>query len=269
MNQPGNFLAEQSRAVRKLILDMIFRAKAAHIGCSLSCVDILTALYFGKVLRIDPRKPNWEKRDRFILSKGHACVALYATLGIKGYFPLQRLEEYGTEGTFIGDHNTLHSLPGIETTNGSLGHGLAIGIGMALNAKKNKTPYRVFVLAGDGECQEGSIWEGFMFAGFHKIDNLVFIIDNNNMETVGNTSKILDLEPLDKKIEAFGWTVKRIDGHSFHQIIEATKKQSKPVAIIAHTTKGKGISFMENEWKWHGKCPDKEQYEQAKKELER
>ena len=268
MSPPNEYLVEQARIIRNLILDMIFRAKSAHVGCSLSIVDILVALYFGDVMRIDPTKPDREDRDRFILSKGHACTALYAALGVKGFFPLQRLREYGTEGSILGDHNTLNSLPGIETTNGSLGHGLSIGIGMAWHLK-NKSNSRVFVLVGDGECQEGSIWEGLMFAGFHKINNLVLIIDNNNLETLGNTSKILGLEPLDKKMEDFGWIVKTIDGHSFHQMTESFNLRpfEKQLAIIAETTKGKGVSFMENGFEWHGKCPNREEYEQAKKEL--
>lgn len=268
MNPANEHLTEQAGIIRNLVLDMIFRAKSAHLGCSLSIVDILVALYFGDILKIDSTKPDWEDRDRFILSKGHACVALYVTLGMKGFFPLQKLEEYGTEGSVIGDHNTLRSLPGIETTNGSLGHGLAIGIGIAWHLK-NRGNSRVFVLAGDGECQEGSIWEGLMFAGFHKINNLVLIIDNNNLETIGNTDKILSLKPLDKKLENFGWQVKNVNGHSFTQIIKALelKPERKPLAIIANTIKGKGVAFMENDFIWHSKCPSQEEYERAKKEL--
>lgn len=268
----NEYLAEQAKIIRNLVLDMIFRAKSAHLGCSFSIVDILVALYFGEILRIDPTKPDWEDRDRFILSKGHACVALYATLATKGFFPLNKLEQYGTDGSTIGDHNTLGSLPGIETTNGSLGHGLPIGIGMALAAKKDGRSSRIFVLVGDGELQEGSNWEALMFAGFHKIDNLVLIIDNNNLETLGNTNKILSLEPLDKKIESFGWIVKKIDGHSFRNMTEVLHfhlrpYDEKPLAIIADTTKGKGVSFMENDYIWHSQCPNQKEYELAKKEL--
>ena len=263
----NNILRHQAHTIRHIVLDMIYEAKSSHLGCALSIVDILVALYLGDILKIDPTKPDWEDRDRFILSKGHACVALYATLGMKGFFPLERLKEYGTDGSMIGDHNTLHSLPGIETTNGSLGHGLPIGIGMALAAKKTGRPSQVFVLVGDGECQEGSVWEGLMFAGFHKINNLVLIIDNNKLETVGDTDSILSLSPLDKKLENFGWQVKSIDGHSFPQLLEATGPAEKPLAIIANTTKSKGIPFMENDFIWHGKCPTPEQYAKAKKEL--
>jgi len=265
-------LAKQAKIIRHLVLDMIYRAKSAHLGCALSIVDILAALYLGDILKIDPTYPGWENRDKFILSKGHACVALYATLAMKGFFPIDILGEYGTDGTSIGDHNTLGSLPGIETTNGSLGHGLPIGIGMALAAKKAHRSSRVFVLVGDGELQEGSNWEALMFAGFHKLNNLVLIVDNNNLETVGNTSKILSLEPLDKKIESFGWVVKTIDGHSFRQMTRDLSfnfrpYEEKPFAVIANTTKSKGIPFMEGDYIWHGKIPSPQEYERAKKEL--
>jgi len=264
------FLTKEAHKIRHLILDMIYRARSSHLGCSLSIVDILVALYLGGVLRINPKDPNWKDRDKFILSKGHACVALYAMLAVRGFFPLQKLEEYGTDGTLIGDHNTLGSLPGIETTNGSLGHGLPIGIGMALAAKKADRSSRVFVLVGDGECQEGSVWEGLMFAGFHRINNLVLIIDNNDLETVGNTSKILGLEPLEEKLKSFGWQVRTVDGHSFLHLTEAlnpAEPAQRPLAVIANTIKSKGIPFMENDFIWHGKCPTPEQYARAKKEL--
>lgn len=263
----NKFLHKESHKIRHLVLDMIYGAKSAHLGCCLSIVDILVALYLGDVLKVNPEEPLWDDRDRFILSKGHACVALYATLAAKGFFPLEKLRSYGTDGTFIGDHNTLGSLPGIESTSGSLGHGLPIGIGMALATKKANRPSRVFVLMGDGECQEGSAWEGLMFAGFHKINNLVLIIDNNGLETVGNTSNILSLEPLIEKLTSFGWEAKRLDGHSFPQLLKELNPKEKPLAIIADTTKSKGIPFMENDYIWHGKCPTDEEYLRAKKEL--
>lgn len=264
----NDFLIKQATKIRHLILDMIYNAKSAHLGCALSIVDILTALYLGNILKVDPLKPDWEDRDKFILSKGHACVALYVTLGIRGFFPLEKLKEYGTNGTLIGDHNTRGSLPGIETTNGSLGHGLPLGIGMALAAKKLSRPSRIFVLVGDGECQEGSVWEGLLFAGFHRLNNLVLIIDNNNLETVGNTDKILSLSPLGKKLEDFRWQVRIINGHSLPELFQAFyTTSSKPLAIIANTIKSKGIPFMENDYIWHGKCPNKDEYERAKKEL--
>ncbi len=263
----NTYLTKQARTARHLILDMIFEAKSSHLGCALSIVDILTALYFGDLMKINPSNPNWEDRDKFILSKGHACVALYAILAMRGYFPLEKLREYGSDGTPIGDHNTRGALPGVETTNGSLGHGLSVGIGMALAAKKAGKSSRVFVLAGDGELQEGSNWEALMFAGFHKLSNLVLIIDNNNLETLGQTDKILSIEPLDKKFESFGWQVKKIDGHSFPQIKEALDRERNPLAIIAQTIKGKGVPFMEDDYIWHGKCPSPEEYERAKKEL--
>lgn len=264
----NSHLTEQAKKIRHAILDMIYRAKSSHLGCSLSIVDILVALYLGDILNVDPQNPNWENRDRFILSKGHACLALYVTLATKGFFPIEKLDEYGTDGTFIGDHNTLGSLPGIETTNGSLGHGLSLGIGMALATKKDNRLSRVFVLVGDGELQEGSNWEALMFAGFHKLDNLVLIIDNNHLETVGKTDQILSLSSLHEKLSAFGWLTENIDGHSFLEIKKAVEALDKePLAIIANTTKSKGIPFMEDDYIWHGKCPNQEEYERAKKEL--
>lgn len=265
------YLSRQAKKIRASVLEITYRAKAPSIGCSLSIVDILTVLYFGDILRVDPNRPDWKERDKFILSKGHGCAAFYVTLAMREFFPLKKLEEeYGKDGSMIPFHSTLRSLPGIETTNGSLGHGLALGIGMALDARKNNRPSRIFVLVGDGECQEGSVWEALMFAGFHKLNNLVLIIDNNNLETVDNVSKILDLEPLDEKIQAFGWEVKIANGHSFPEIAEVLNlpPSNKPLAMIAKTIKGKGISFMENMTQWHGNCPNQEEYQQAKKELE-
>jgi len=267
-----NHLVERAKEIRNLVLDMIFEAKSSHLGCALSIVDILTALYFGDILNIDPKNPDWEDRDKFILSKGHACVALYATLALRGYFPLEKLKEYGTDGTLIGDHNTRGALPGIETTNGSLGHGLPIGIGMALAAKKTRRktrrPSRVFVLVGDGELQEGSNWEALMFAGFHKLNNLILIIDNNNLETLGPTNKILSLATIHKKLESFGWDAENVYGHSFAEIIgQLNIPHQKPFALNCQTTKGMGVPFMHNDYIWHGKCPTKEEYERAKREL--
>lgn len=264
----NDYLAEKAKKIRNLVLDMIFEAKSSHLGCALSIVDILTALYFGDILNVDPQNPDWEDRDKFVLSKGHACVALYATLALKGYFPLEKLKEYGTNGTLIGDHNTRGALPGIETTNGSLGHGLSVGIGMALAANKTGRSSRVFVLVGDGELQEGSNWEALMFAGFHKLNNLTLIIDNNNLETLGPTDKILSLATVHKKLESFGWDTENISGHSFVEIIGQLEiKHEKPFALDCNTTKGRGVPFMHNDHIWHGKCPNQEEYERAKKEL--
>mgnify|MGYP001566954586 CR=1 FL=1 len=260
-------LNQQAKLIRNLILDMIYNAKSSHLGCALSIVDILVTLYLGDILKVDPQKPNWEDRDKFILSKGHACVALYATLAMRGYFPLEKLNEYGSNGTLMCDHNTLGALPGIETTNGSLGHGLPLGIGMALAAKKDDKSSRIFVLVGDGELQEGSNWEALMFAGFHKLDNLVLIIDNNNLETLGNTDNILSLAPLDKKLENFNWQVRISNGHSFPELLNSLRPADRPLAVIANTTKSKGVPFMENDYIWHGKCPTIEEYKKAKKEL--
>jgi len=266
----STYLAEQAHKIRNLVLDMIFEAKSSHLGCALSIVDILTALYFGDVLRVDSQNPDNENRDIFILSKGHACVALYATLALKGYFPIEKLKEYGTDGTKIGDHNTLGALPGIETTNGSLGHGLPLGIGMALAAKRAGRQSRVFVLVGDGELQEGSNWEALMFAGHHRLDNLILIVDNNNLETMGSTDGILSLSDLNIKFDAFGWDNRNIYGHSFLEIIhQLNTPRDKPFALVCQTTKGMGVPFMHGDHIWHGKCPTKEEYERAKRELNR
>ena len=263
-----DYLARQAKTARNLVLDMIFEARSSHLGCALSVVDILVALYFGDIMKIDPKDPDWKDRDRFILSKGHACVALYSTLALRGYFPLEKLKEYGTDGTLIGDHNTRGALPGIETTNGALGHGLPLGIGMALAAKNTGSSSRVFVLVGDGELQEGSNWEALMFAGFHKLDNLILIIDNNNLETLGQTDKILSLATLNQKLESFGWDSENISGHCFSEIIsQLNMRHEKPFALNCYTTKGQGVPFMHNDYIWHGKCPSKEEYERAKKEL--
>ena len=265
------YLSRQAKKIRSSVLEITYRAKAPSIGCSLSIVDILTVLYFGDILKVDADKPDWQERDKFILSKGHGCAAFYATLAIKGFFPLKKLEEeYGRDGSMIPFHSTLRSLPGIETTNGSLGHGLALGIGMALDARKNNRYSRTFVLVGDGECQEGSVWESVMFAGFQRLKNLVMIVDNNNLQTVGHTDNVLDIEPMERKLEAFGWSVKRVNGHSLTELMEVLKSEhrNKPLAVIAQTIKGKGISFMENVTQWHGNCPNLEEYREAKRELE-
>ena len=264
----NNRLIEQARVTRNLILDMIFKANSPHIGCAFSIVDILTTLYFGNIMNIDPKNPDWENRDKFILSKGHACAALYATLALKGYFPLENLNGYGTDGTLIGEHNTLGALPGIETTNGSLGHGLSLGIGMALAAKKAGKLSRTFVLVGDGELQEGSNWEALMFAGFHKLNNLILIIDNNHLQILGSTDKILNLGHIDNKLESFGWNAKNINGHNFAEITDHLSiDHETPFALNCQTIKGRGVSFMENDYMWHSKRPTREEHEKAKKEL--
>jgi len=260
-----------AREIRKKILKMIFAAQNPHIGSALSCVDILTVLYF-KILAIDLRNPWAENRDRFILSKGHAASALYATLAQRGFFPEEVLNSYCLDGGKLPGHSTMHCVPGVEVSTGSLGHGLSIGIGMVIAAKGNKKNYRVFILMSDGECDEGSIWEAAMFASHHKLDNLIAIIDYNKLQAFGRTNEVINLEPLTKKWAAFGWVVKEVDGYNYSDIEKAMReipfKKNKPSIIIAHTKKGKGISFMENKLEWHYKSPNKEQFELALKELD-
>ena len=259
-----------AQEIRKKIVRMIFRSQTSHIGSALSCVDILTVLYF-RILHIDPNSPQDPGRDRFILSKGHAASALYATLAQRGFFPEEVLKGYCIDGGRLSGHSTMGSVPGVEVSTGSLGHGLPLGIGMALAARHDRNKYRVFILLSDGECDEGSTWEGVMFASHHKLDNLIAIIDYNKLQAFGRIEEVVNLEPLRDKWAAFGWEVKEIDGHNFTQIEEALCevpfKKNKPSIIIAHTIKGKGVSFMENQIAWHYKSPDKEQLEVALKEL--
>ena len=259
-----------SKEIRKKILKMMFEAQGTHIGSCLSCVEILTVLYF-KILRISPKKPWAEDRDRFILSKGHAAAALYATLAQRGFAPEKILDSYCKDGGKLPGHSTRGCMPGVEVSTGSLGHGLPMGAGMALAGKRDGKNYRVFILMSDGECDEGSNWEAALFASHHKLDNLTAIIDDNKLQAFGRTNEVLNLEPLAKKWEAFGWQVKEIDGHNFSQIEKVFSKipfkKNKPSLVIAHTVKGKGVSFMENKLEWHYKNLTEELYKSALKEL--
>ena len=260
-----------SNNIRKKILKIIFDSQASHIGSALSCVDILTVLYF-KILNINPQSPLAENRDRFILSKGHAASALYATLALKGFFSEEILDTYCQDGGKLPGHSTKGCVPGVEVSTGSLGHGLPMGVGMAIAAKNDGKKYRIFVLMSDGECEEGSVWEAAMLASHHKLDNLIAIIDYNKLQAFGRTNEVINLEPLTKKWAAFGWVVKEVDGYNYSDIEKAMReipfKKNKPSIIIAHTKKGKGISFMENKLEWHYKSPNKEQFELALKELD-
>lgn len=261
-------LREKARMIRLLILDIICKARMPHIGSAFSCVDILTYLYFNE-MSVDPQNPLWPDRDRFILSKGHACAALYSTLSLAGFFQKDKLSIYGENGSNISGHATLGSLPGIEATSGSGGHGLSIGVGMALAGQNLKKSFRVFILCGDGEMQEGSIYEAAMFAGMHKLKNICMIVDRNGLQIMGKVSEIIDIDPLGAKFESFKWETREMDGHDFISMSSAFKgPQDKPKLIIANTIKGKGVSFMENRAEWHGKCPNEIEYFQAKKELE-
>jgi len=259
-----------AKEVRKKSLQMVHLANSSHIGGALSMTDILAVLYTS-VLKYNPENPNWEERDRFILSKGHACVSLYSILALCGFFPLEELEEYGKNGSRLLTHVT-HYIPGVEVSAGSLGHGLPIACGIALAAKRKKMDYHTYVLVGDGEMDEGSNWEALLLAAHHKLDNLCLIIDYNKIQSLGNTNDILNLEPFRAKLEAFNWNVVQINGHSHSEIlnafIQARQTKGKPTVIIADTIKGKGVSFMEDKLLWHYRSPNKEQLNNAIKEIE-
>ena len=265
-----SFLKEKAKEIRKSIVSMITEAKSGHPGGSLSATDILTALYFSE-MNVDPTNPKMEGRDRFVLSKGHAAPAIYATLAEKGYFSKDELMTLRKFGSRLQGHPDMKKLPGIEISTGSLGQGLSVANGMALNAKIFDENYRTYVVLGDGEIQEGQIWEAAMTAAHYKLDNLCAFLDSNNLQIDGNVSEIMGVEPLDKKWEAFGWNVIKIDGHDFEQILSALDKareyKGNPTMIIAKTIKGKGVSFMENVCGFHGVAPTLEELERALAEL--
>lgn len=262
--------AELATAVRADALRMVHRSDASHIGSCLSMADLLAVLYCD-ILRIDPTDPTNPDRDRFILSKGHGAAALYSVLAERGFFPTEWLDTFCQDGSVLPGHVTNHSVPGIEVSTGSLGHGLSIGCGMALAGKKDKRPWRVAVMLSDGECDEGSTWEAVLFAPHHGLDNLTAIVDYNKIQSFGSVKEVLDLEPLADKWRSFRWAVQEIDGHDYAQIERALTavpfEPGKPSVIIAHTIKGKGVSFMENQLAWHYKSPNAEQLKQALAEL--
>lgn len=256
--------------IRELCLRTLYKSQTAHMGSNLSVADVLAVLY-GGVLRIKPANPEWGGRDRFIMSKGHGCLAVYVALALKGFFPVKWLDTYYQNNGKLAGHMTSHGVPGVEASTGSLGHGLSMGCGMALAAKRDSKNYRVFVLMSDGELDEGSCWEPILFAPHHKLDNLVAIVDYNKIQSFGRTKEVLDLEPLTAKWKSFGWAVKEIDGHNTDEIEKKLKmvpfKKQKPSCVIAHTKKGKGISFMEDTLDWHYKNLTDEQLEMALKEI--
>ena len=264
-------LKSKANKIRKDIVRMITEAKSGHPGGSLSAVDVVTALYF-KVMRHNPKDPKWEDRDRFILSKGHAAPLLYSVLAESGYFEVEELLTLRKFGSRLQGHPDMKRLPGVEISTGSLGHGLSVGNGMAIAGKLNKKGYRVYILLGDGECQEGQVWEAAMTASHYRLDNVTAILDYNGLQIDGAVKDVMNINPISNKWRAFGWYVIEINGHDFKEILDSfervKKLKGKPSIIIAHTTKGKGVSFMENVVDFHGKAPTKEQMVQALKELE-
>ena len=260
-----------ARSVRKKTFLMIFHAGSGHIAPSLSSVEILVALYF-KILKIDKNNFKDNNRDRFILSKGHASAALYAVLAKKGFIDEKILNTFCQKGSILGGHPEAHLIPGVEVSTGSLGHGLSFGVGMALAGKLDRKDYRVFTLLSDGECQGGSVWEAAMFASHHKLDNLIAIIDHNKLQSLGQIDNIVSLKPFADKWKSFGWGVREVNGHNISEIIDALERapfsKDKPSVLIAHTTKGKGISFMENVPIWHYRMPNEDELKIVLDELD-
>lgn len=256
--------------VRKGIVEGVHAAKAGHPGGSLSAADIFTYLYFEE-MHIDPKNPKDPDRDRFVLSKGHTAPGLYSALAHRGYFPVEDLLTLRHTGSYLQGHPDMKHIPGVDMSSGSLGQGLSAACGMALGAKQSGKDFRVYALCGDGEIQEGQIWEAAMFAGFRKLDNLCVIVDNNNLQIDGPIDEVCSPYPIDKKFEAFNFHVINIDGNDFDQIKaafdEAKATKGMPTAIIAHTVKGKGVSFMENNVGWHGKAPNDEEFAVAMEDL--
>lgn len=265
-------LQKTANEVRKGIVTAVYSAQAGHPGGSLSAADIDTFLYFEE-MNIDPANPANPDRDRFVLSKGHTAPALYSVMAQRGYFPVEELKTFRHLGARLQGHPSMQYLPGLDMSSGSLGQGISAACGMALAGKIDAKDYRVYTLLGDGELEEGQVWEAAMFAGAKKLDNLCVIVDNNNLQIDGNIADVNNPHPIDKKFEAFNFHVICIDGHNFDEIraafAEARATKGMPTAIIAHTTKGKGISYMENQAAWHGKAPNDEQYAQAMAELDK
>lgn len=265
-------LIRQANEIRKGIVTAVHSAKSGHPGGSLSAADMMTFLYFEE-MNIDPENPKKEGRDRFVLSKGHCAPALYSTLAHRGFFPVEELTNLRHVGSFLQGHPDLKHTPGVDMSSGSLGQGFSAAVGMALAGKMDQKDYRVYAMAGDGEIQEGQIWEAAMFAGARNLDNLVLIVDNNGLQIDGSIKEVCSPYPIDQKFESFNFHVINIDGHNFDEIRaafnEAKNTKGKPCAIIAKTTKGKGVSFMENQAGWHGKAPNDEELQTALQDLEK
>lgn len=265
-------LQVKANEIRKGIVTAVYSAKSGHPGGSLSAADIFTYLYFEE-MNIDPKAEKKADRDRFVLSKGHVAPGLYSTLANRGFFPIEDLKTLRHTGSYLQGHPDMKHIPGVDMSSGSLGQGISAAVGMALSAKMSKEDYRVYTLVGDGEIQEGQVWEAAMFAGHRKLDNLVVIVDNNDLQIDGHVGDVCSPYPIDEKFRAFNFNVINIDGHNFDEIAEAFEAaratKGKPTAIIAKTLKGKNVSFMENQAAWHGTAPNEEQYKIAMADLER
>lgn len=263
-------LEEKARQIRLGIIEQVYKAKSGHPGGSLSIADILTVLYFNE-LNIDEKNPSWINRDRCILSKGHASPAIYSTLANRGYFDVKDLSGFRKINSDLQGHPDMNKVPGIDASTGSLGQGLSIANGMAMAGKLDNKDYRVYCILGDGEIEEGQIWEAAMASSKYKLDNLCVIIDNNNLQIDGTIEEVMNSNPIDLKFKSFGFEIIKIDGHNIDEIIKAFEVakniKDKPTCIIAKTIKGKGISFMENQVEWHGKAPSEEEYKSAIKQL--
>ena len=265
------FLKDTALNIRKNVLDMVYTAKSGHLGGALSIVDILTVLYFNE-MNVDIQNPKKEDRDRLVLSKGHASAALYAVLAEKGFFSKEELKNFRKINSILQGHPDMKKVPGVDMTSGSLGQGLSAANGMAIAGKIDNKKYRVYCILGDGEIEEGQIWEAAMSASHYKLDNLCVIVDNNNLQIDGEVSNVMNPYPIAEKFKSFGFETIEIDGNNFEEIANGLEKaksvEGKPTAIIAKTVKGKGISFMENNVIWHGKAPNEEEYMMARKELD-
>ncbi len=271
-NETPAQLAVRAREMRAAMLRMTHRAGAGHVGGSLSEMDILTALYFG-VMNVDPERPGWEDRDRFLLSKGHASPGFYTVLAHRGYFPIDWLNTFDEADSRLQGHPDMHKCPGADYSTGSLGQGLSVGIGFALAGKALGKSYKTFVLMGDGEAQEGQVWEALMYAAAHKVENLVAVFDTNGVQLAGSSEALTGADKLESMLRGFGWPVLACDGHDMPALAAAlaearAQSGAGPVAVLARTVKGKGVSFMEGRWQWHGKAPNAEELALALAELE-
>jgi|LSQX01.2.fsa_nt_gb transketolase len=261
-----------STKIRKHIIEAVYHAKSGHPGGSLSSADIMTVLYFNE-MRVKPEDPDWEDRDRFVLSKGHCSPAFYGTLAEKGFFPKEEIPKFRQIDSFLQGHPSRGYIPGVDMSTGSLGQGISAAVGMALAGKIDKKDYYVYALLGDGEIQEGQVWEALMSAAHYKLDNIIAFLDHNGLQIDGKITDVMSPEPVDEKFKAFGWNVIIVDGHDIEALVDAVKQgkatQGKPTMIIAETIKGKGVSFMEDQAGWHGSAPNQEQRDQAIGELDK